>query len=648
MARSCTAKIRGPISVSSLDPAIAAAGCVPLGLDPLTILESTTDSVFVVDRDWRIVYLNQRAAAQIGGGRDLRGANFWEAFPETVGREFEVAYRAAMKDGVATEVEGYYSPLNTWFAANAFPLPDGLAVFFRDTSERKRSEAALRASEERFRSLFETLTQGVLFLNRHCVVTGANPAAERILGRAFDEVCGRAANDPRWQMTDEEGRPFPSERHPANVALSTGRIVRGSVMSVFNPKLNERRWLLGDAIPQFSPDGVTPDALFVLFSDITEQRNAEMALKASQGHLARAQRLAAVGSAEVSFVTTEWKWSDELYRIYGYDKGTVPPSLQLLLEIVHPDDRGTLAAGIEGARHGITPEPLEYRIIRPNGQVRIIYREAELIRDGRGTVVGLIATKRDVTELRAAERQKEELRMQLLHAQRLDAIGTLAGGIAHDLNNTLIPVVALSKHMLTKAPEGSHEQECLNLIHRGGASARDLVRRILTFARRYKAEQKWIDLRDFVRSALPLLRSALPATIVLTEKLEAAPPIWADEGQLSQALLNLVTNAAQAIGESPGKITIEVTPGSDAPTVRLSVVDTGSGMDDVTRERIFEPFFTTKALDEGTGLGLSVVHGIVTGHGAMITVDSQPGQGARFDIHFPIPDRTSTVEGGSS
>jgi PAS domain S-box-containing protein len=627
---------------------------VPEFLDPGTILEITSDCVMFVDRAWRFRYLNSKAVEDLSEGRDLLGADLWEAFPDLDGTDFGTAYRRAMADGVPTRAEAFFAPLNSWFVANAYPSLDGLTVFFRNTTTGKLSEAALGASEERFRMLFETLTQGVLFVNRDGVITDANPAAAELLGVSLEAMRGHVYHSPSWQIIDDAGQVLPTAEYLTTVALRTGLVERGRIMSIFNRKLGEHRWLSGDAIPQFSPGDPNPTGVCILFSDITEPRRVETELRASQAHLARAQRVAAVGSAEVDFRTDCWKWTDETYRMYGLDKATTTPSFELLLSVVHEDDRKRVRSGIEQARRGIASKPIEYRIVRPDGQVRALRREAELIRDSAGAVTGVIATKRDVTELRAAERERAELQTQLLHAQRLEALGTLAGGIAHDLNNTLVPIISLSGLLLKGAAPAGRERECLELIQKSGTRGRDLVKRILTFARRSEPEQRWVDMTALVGGALPLLRSALPTTITIKEQLAPVAPIMADEGQLCQVLMNLVKNAADAIGDRIGEIVIEVAmddgsaPDDTGGAVRLGVIDSGCGMGEETRRRAFEPFFTTKAVNEGTGLGLSVVHGIVAGHAGLISVDSRPGQGTRFDIRLPVHGTYSSPDEGEN
>jgi signal transduction histidine kinase len=217
-------------------------------------------------------------------------------------------------------------------------------------------------------------------------------------------------------------------------------------------------------------------------------------------------------------------------------------------------------------------------------------------------------------------------------------MGRLAGGIAHDLNNALVPVLALTKSVASHLPQDGRERAKLDLVLMGAQRARELVQQILAFSRKQEIEMRDVDLAGVVTDGIKLLRAGLPATIKLVSVIEPVPAIHGDPGQLNQVLVNLVSNAAHAIGDQPGKITVTLQSG-DASQVRLAVSDTGCGMDEKTKARIFEPFFTTKPVGEGTGLGLSVAYGIVRSHGGAISVESKSGEGTRFDVVLPALQR---------
>jgi PAS domain S-box-containing protein len=387
--------------------------------------------------------------------------------------------------------------------------------------------------------------------------------------------------------------------------------------------------------------------------DITALKAAEQALSKSEEQLKRAQRLAHMGSDLRNLRTDEAEWSDETYRIFGVSRETYVPSTENFLRMLHPDDRPIVLATREQIRQGICPEPFEYRIIRPDGAVRQIYRENELIRDEAGNPLYLAGTIHDVTELRAAQGRERQLERQLMHSQKLEALGTLAGGVAHDLNNTLVPILALSKLALDELPEGSAVRGDIEMIVRASERARDLVKQILAFSRKQDLVKQHVDLTLVTREALRMLRATLPASIDIVERIGEVPPVFADAGELHQVVVNLITNAAQAIGGELGRITVTIWSTSErqstpetrgvGPVVCLSIADTGCGMDQPTLDRVFEPFFTTKGVGSGTGLGLSVVHGIITSHSGKIAVHSKPGEGSEFTLSLPALDQNQTT-----
>jgi PAS domain S-box-containing protein len=293
--------------------------------------------------------------------------------------------------------------------------------------------------------------------------------------------------------------------------------------------------------------------------------------------------------------------------------------------------------------------------ITTKGVQRIILLSGELLEHNGAPHIML--TARDITQQREAEQEKRLLESQLRQTQKLEELGTLAGGIAHDFNNILTAIMAYTDLAALDIEDRNEVLHHLTEVKKASTRAQELVSRILTFSRRQRQDRRSVDIQVTMREALGLLRSTLPARISIVEQfLDSPQPVLADPGQVIQVLMNLGTNAAHAIGQSPGTITVRVEaaapevlpPGlPTVPYLRISVSDTGCGISPQVMQRMFEPFFTTKPQGEGSGLGLAVVHGIVKSHDGAITVDSNPGKGTRFNIFLPL-HRESAASTGSS
>jgi PAS domain S-box-containing protein len=353
-----------------------------------------------------------------------------------------------------------------------------------------------------------------------------------------------------------------------------------------------------------------------------------------------------MGSDTRDLRTGHMEWSDETYRIFGVTREDFVPTAAGLLALVHPDDRAKIVESRARTARGECPAPFEFRVIRPDNSVRHFYRECELIRDEAGEPIMVAGTARDITDLRASQARQHELERQLQHSTKMKALGTLAGGIAHDLNNTLVPILSLSKMIAERMPAESDDREDLDTITFASERARDLLQQLLAFSRNQVSVKEGVDLAAVAKKALKIVGATLPATVRLIEEIEAVPPLQGDAGALERVVANLVTNSIQAIGKQPGIVTVTVGPAAAADwpddhgprdgAVLLTVSDTGCGMDPQTVERIFEPFYTTKRVGEGTGLGLSVVHGIVSDHGGRIGVETKRRKGTIFKIVLPV------------
>ena len=391
-------------------------------------------------------------------------------------------------------------------------------------------------------------------------------------------------------------------------------------------------------------------------ADRAQRKQAEAALQASEAILASTQQIAHLGSWELDPASGGVHWSAETYRIFGVAPPGFVPDLAAILRLIPAGDYERVRRAMDDAIKSRQPFQLDHGVIRPDGEKRVVRCEGEPVLNARGEVVRLVGMVQDVTARVQEEQVRQRLEAQLRQAHKLEAIGTLAGGIAHDFNNILASIVMNAELCRMDLPAEHPAQEPLSAIFKASRRAKNLVAQILTFSRQREQERRQLHLQKIVPEALKLLRATLPATVEIRTELAAdCPTVLADATQVHQIVMNLGTNAAHAMREQGGVLTVglqavtvearlamensDLVPG---PYLCLSVSDTGHGMSAATLEHIFEPFFTTKPLGEGTGLGLAVVHGIIKAHNGAVIVQSTPGQGTIFRLYFPESARPAT------
>ena len=386
--------------------------------------------------------------------------------------------------------------------------------------------------------------------------------------------------------------------------------------------------------------------VWVVAALVYAQHGARKRLRQSEHHFAAAQQIADIGSFELLFGGMTLRGSDAFVAMHGLDSRNYADWETFLRNSIPPDERRHIEEMVSAARAGARSRDLDYSFIRPDGIVRNGLMHCDLLFDGAGAPCGIIGVVHDVTEIRRAQTRHADLEAQLRHAQKLEALGTLAGSIAHDMNNTLVPITTLAPLLVETASPS--DRQVLDIILDAARRAKELVREMLVFSRKDEPAPETFRLDLLVGEALVIVRAGVPASIGIVQDLSPVPDILGRKGQIYQTILNLVTNAAQAIGDRAGTITIGVStePDSDGQLadVRLYVADDGPGMDSQTAQRIFEPYFSTKTASAGTGLGLAIVSGIMKNHGGSIVVRSEVGEGTRFDLLFPAQIQPSTVK----
>jgi PAS domain S-box-containing protein len=567
--------------------------------------------------------------------------------------------------GFVSEIHHHKTRESVWISENAHGVRDasGVLLYYEgtveDISDRMRDQKALRDSEEQLR-LITAQMPGAVF---SVYVRNTGEREYRFLSAGIRELYGFEAEDLMRNPTLLARYFHPEDRDMLErdrQAILSGAQHLDTEFRVVLPD-GRVKWICNRS-SAVSADEHGFVRVGVLF-DITERKEVEATLQANEALWRLALESAGDGVWDWNLQTGEEYFSNSIKAMFGYVEDDIANFSAELDARTHPDD----IAQMELARraHFESRAPMyrnEHRIRCKDGRWKwVLSRGVVIARDDHGLPLRVVGTHTDITELKEAESHQRALESQLRESQKMEAIGTLAGGVAHDFNNLLAAI--LGNLVLAREDVGEHHpsQESLAEISRAAIRARQLVQQILTFSRRQTQEMQRQPLKPLVEEALGMMRSLLPAGIKLATRLPSCGlHVLADATQMQQVLMNLCTNAWQSMEGGSGDITVALREvrldASQALQLGgltsglyacLSVADDGPGMDIETQRRIFEPFFTTKAPGAGTGLGLAVVHGIVKAHRGAIDLHSQPGEGTRFDVYLPLA-AASDAAGGLS
>jgi PAS domain S-box-containing protein len=526
----------------------------------------------------------------------------------------------------------------------------GMMSSFRDITDRARAEDVHRAREERYRSLVESAYDPIVVGDASGRYLYVNAAAAARFGTTPEHIVGKSVDDL-----------FPPQL-AQRYRTGFSRVVRTgeSVTDEHESEINGRPvWFSTLAHPVRDRQGRVTAAQAVV-RDITRLKQAEQALRESDDRLQQAIRVADIGIFDHDHRAETLYLSPVQRAITGLELDpasdgllAIPENQPILLDLIHPEDRERVAAAVRQAHEGVDDGlfDVEYRIVRPDGEVRWVTMRSQTFFEGEGDrrrAVRTIGACRDITDRKLAEEERERLQAQLIQAQKMESVGRLAGGVAHDFNNMLNVIRGYAELVLEQLDPAEPIYGGLQEIHKAALRSADLTRQLLAFARKQAVAPRALNLNDVVDASLKMLRRLIGEDITLIWT--PGSGLWAvqiDPAQIDQVLANLSANARDAIA-GVGRVTIRTEnvvldaascarwPGfAPGEYVRLEVTDNGRGMDQETQAHVFEPFFTTKGGGEGAGLGLATVYGIVRQNQGFVSVSSEIGRGTKIEIFLP-------------
>ena len=613
-------------------------------------LDSIGDAVITTDIDGNISRMNPVA-------EKLTGWLINEAYGKSVKTVFQVIDATTQKpltnpiDKVMAKGETIYLSNHTILVAkdgkqhqisdSAAPIKDGehilgMVLVFNDVSEQYKLRQAIAESEQKYQALTTIAPVGIYYTDQQGQCLYVNEKWTEITGISSQDALGdgwvKALHPDDRQNVFKQWKKLTTENIPFKCEY---RFLKDGVAC----------WVLGQAQANKNDTGEIIGYVGTI-TDITERKDAEAAVSISEQRLAEAQRMTHIGYWELDLTSYLLKWSDETFRIFEIDKNSFKPDYEAFINLIHPDDREKVNIAYNESVKNQTPFMITHRLIMPDGRIKYVEERCQTFYNEKGEATRSTGTVQDIT-------QQVHMEETLRRSQKMDALGKLTGGIAHDYNNMLGVILGYAELLENTLADQPNLAKYANEIHRAGERGRKLTKKLLSFARQKSADTKIININTLLEDEVNILKKSLTARIQLHYDLaENLWPIIIDPDELEDTILNLCINAMHAI-EGNGILTIEthnekinsvdayllkLEPGD---YVSLSFTDTGSGMSPEIKQKIFDPFFTTKG-QRGTGLGLSQVYGFMQRSNGAINVYSEPGHGSRFILYFPKANNATT------
>ena len=616
-------------------------------------LNSIGDAVIATDANGNITRMNPVASQLTGWSLDeAKGLSVKSVFP-IVNASTHLSIENPVEKVIATGETVYLSNHTTLIskdgteyqiADSAAPIRNenndilGMLLVFNDVTEQYRLREAIRESEKKYQTLAVIAPVGIYYTDKQGNCLYVNEKWSEITGLSYEEAAGDGwinslhPDDKErvfleWSNSARENIPFKCE---------------------YRFKHNEEtHWVLGQALAETNDEGEAIGYVGTI-TDITALKHAEDSAQASSQAMIDAQQLAHIGSWKMNLLTNELQWSDEIYRIFEVDPEKITASYDTFLNAIHPEDRDKVNTEYTDAVKNKTPYSIVHRLLMPDGRIKHVHEHCEVFYDKQGKPICSTGTVQDITE-------QVNMEESLRRTEKMDALGKLTGGIAHDYNNMLGVILGYADLLESMLGDQPKLANYVSKIRHAGERGANLTTKLLSFSRQKASNDQVIFINELLHEEQHMLEKTLTARIKLIFDLEDGLwPVMLDSNQLEDAIVNLSINASHAI-QGNGQLIIKTRNKQideaharliqlpEGDYVQLSITDSGCGMDQSTKERIFEPFYSTKG-EKGTGLGLSQVYGFVESSYGAIQVQSELNKGTEFIFYFPRHSQTGDVE----
>ncbi len=612
------------------------------------LAELAHDLILTVDLDFKITYIN-RAVADFSGGIDVIGASLLDFTPahlHSLQWEIMQKRREGFDETLAFEWE-IFAPVgdkrifdirSTLITENG--KPSGVLFIARDATQRREAEEALRESEKKYKLLTEKMTDVVWIADMNLQTVYVTPSVKNLLGFSQEERMQQSVEEQFTPESLARGMDAFTHELAAEQEGATDLNRKATLVLEYYHKDGSTRWM------ETTMSGLRNEqgnliGLHGVSRDITEQKKAQDALRTSEERYRTIFEHTATANMIVAEDTTILMANDHFAELSGYTKEEIEGKLSWTV-FVHHDDLERMKDYHQQRRldDGSAPSSYEFRFMNRRGELKTLFISVAVIPETKESIISLV----DLTE-------RKQLETQLIQAQKMESVGRLAGGVAHDFNNMLSVIIGNTEMAMKRMKSSESLYKTLQDVLSAGLRSADLTRQLLAFARKQTISPRVLDLNDTLTGMLKMLQRLIGENIELSWR--PGHNLWKvkiDPSQVDQLLANLAVNARDAI-ETSGRITIETSnitcdasycaehpecvPGD---YVVLALGDSGCGMDRETLANIFEPFFTTKKEGQGTGLGLATVYGIVRQNNGFIDVLSEPQKGTIFRIYLPRTD----------